>query len=385
MTSTTDCDICSADGDDIELVAGRGELPWTQIHDWITLSGIPAESVFAYVVLKMHLNRQTGRVNPGTVRLAAILGMARSDKVARAIRPLVAIGAVEVQPYGMPRRNRYIVHSIPKKDYTGPVSLGQWAKIHESELVDERDRQAQKAERMRNRRSAPVPPESGVQEDEGTQNTRSAPVPLISGVQVPPKSGGHVPPKSGVEPDVVQPDVVEPDVAPPPPSSMAPGTPDGTEPQEEEATDDTENLTRTARSVLRHATTGLPTRRFPNRKQAETLVMLVVAALRAGWCPTDLAGHIGDGDLSSVTSVYAVLHHRLTNLGDAPELAVPMSLPGGGQARTRSVADTEADGFDWRTHAPHKTAASEQAKAQIHAHLRARRRADRSDAAVRGL
>lgn len=366
MTSTTqptsyDDDIHIAD-DDVEIVAGRGEMPWTQIHDWVILSGVGPASVGAYAVLKMHLNRLTGQLNPGTVRLAKLLGLSRADRVAALIRPLVKIGAVEVVAYGMPRRNRYIVHSMPPEGYEGPLTLGQWAKRHGKEINEERGRQAKKVEDWRNRRSAPVTPESGLQANPEEQ----APVTPESGLQVTPESGLHVTPKSGLEPDEGEPDGVEPDVAPPPPPSRAADVAAGGKPEEEEERNHELDLVEAARTVLRRATTGLPSALMPDRTQAGRLLDLTADALRSGWAADALVRRIGAGDLRQVDSVFAVLQHRLTHLEGMADLVAdraPAERP-----HTTAAASVGRDGFDWRTHQARRTESS----ARIFAELQAR-------------
>lgn len=366
MTSTTqsspyDDDIHVAD-DDVEIVAGRGELPWTQVHDWVILSGVGPASVGAYAVLKMHLNRLTGQLNPGTVRLAKLLGLSRADRVAALIRPLVQIGAVEVVAYGMPRRNRYIVHSMPPEGYEGPLTLGQWAKRHGQEITDERGRQAQRVEEWRNRRSATVTPESGLQADQEDP----ALVTPKSGLQVTPESGLHVTPKSGLEPDEGEPDEVEPDVAPPPVSSRDADASAGGKPQEEEERNHELDLVEAARTVLRQVTTGLPSALMPDRTQAGRLLTLATDALRAGWSADVLARRVGAGDLRQVDSVFAVLQHRLVHLGDPSDLVsdrAPTERP-----HTMSAVFAGQDGFDWRTHQASRTRDT----AKIFADLQAR-------------
>lgn len=367
MTTTTyDDDISSASGDEIEIVAGRGDLPWTQVHDWVALSGVGNASIAAYLFLKMHLNRQTGLVNPGTVRLAALLGLPRADKVAAVIRPLVTIGAVEVKTYGMPRRNRYIVHSLPPADYDGPLSLGQWAKIHASQLDDERKKHAKKAENARNRRSGPVTPDSGLLETDQDDS----PVTPNLGLQVTPDSGVHVAPDSGLEPDVGEPDVGEPDVVPPPPPSVGPDPTavvdarDEEEEEEEMRPEQDADLTEAAREVLRRTTAGLSPARFPNRVQAGHLVALVAAALRSGWKADDLAHQLGEGDLAKANSIYAVIRHRIGALDVPP---------------TRSVSDCHTMSPDpsWRDPRPPATDASADARVFARMVAKSRKRPER--------
>jgi hypothetical protein len=348
-TARFDDDISAADGDEIEIVFGRGELPWTQVHDWVALSGIGTASIAAYLFLKMHLNRHTGLVNPGTVRLAALLGLPRADKVAAVIRPLVKIGAVEVKTYGMPRRNRYIVHSLPPDNYAGPLSIGQWTKTHASKIDQERQKHAKKAQEARNRRSDPVTTNTGLL-DEGQTDSSVAPE---SGLQVAPESGVHVPPDSGLEPDVAQPDVE------PPPPVVGSVTTVVLDARDEEEEQNQQNPIQIARDVLRRVTTGLSSARLPNHEQAGHLISFTVDALRAGWHPDDLVRRIGDGDLTRVDSVYAVLRHRIGSLGAPTERRGPTHISEVDKPHTMSPDAS------WRESSSKATPASDEARRLI--------------------
>ena len=92
-------------------------------------------------------------------------------------------------------------------------------------------------------------------------------------------------------------------------------------PVDDREEEDLKIITDEARNALRVATTGVPAHRIPNRDQAGQLVTLAVEVLRSGWRSVDLARYLGDGDLTSAQSVFAVLRHRLQNVPDAPAAA----------------------------------------------------------------
>jgi hypothetical protein len=143
----------------------------------------------------------------------------------------------------------------------------------------------------------------------------------------------------------------------PPPAPSSPATlyvVQDHDKEEEEAEGEKSDLADAARYVLRRATAGLAPARLPNQEQASRLLDRTIDALRAGWEARDLAVRLGDGDLSQVTSVYAVLSHRLRpeNLGDAPGPRV---------VEARRPHTMSASG-SWRDPSGPRTAASEGAR-----------------------
>lgn len=94
-----------------------------------------------------------------------------------------------------------------------------------------------------------------------------------------------------------------------------------------------------ARTVLRRVTTGLPAAKMPTDRQAGHLVSLAVDALHRGWTSSDLVRRVGDGDLTKVDSVYAVLQYRFSQLG-APVLAAVSTS-------TERPSEQRND-YDWR-------------------------------------
>jgi hypothetical protein len=133
--------------------------------------------------------------------------------------------------------------------------------------------------------------------------------------------------------------------------------------------EDSKIITDDARDALRRATTGVPAHRMPNRDQAGQLVTLAVDVLRSGWRPVDLARYLGDGDLTTAQSVYAVLRHRLQNVPDAPASRAPSTT-------SRSVSD-ERDWRQTRTSTSASVAARERARLVAAGRTRAGNGSDR--------
>ncbi|MEV6693383.1 hypothetical protein AB0M35_18125 [Micromonospora sp. NPDC051196] len=205
---------------DVELKRGRESPQWTDVHDWVALSGVSPGALALYVVLRMHVNRQRGddEVTTSTLTLAVLMGLSRGDKVKGYLDELVAVGAVDIDRGGLHRRNTYTVHQLPPEGYTGKVTLKAWYDEHRALLAlkraDEkakRDARRTRAKEKKEQVSA-VAPESGEQADEPVTPDRGEPVH--------PDRGEPVTPNSGREPNDVEPDDVEPP-SPPSPSSAA--------------------------------------------------------------------------------------------------------------------------------------------------------------------
>lgn len=115
----------------IEVAPGR-RAPYTQLGDWVALSGIDDHAKALYWHLSMHINTERGdrEVWPRREELADLAGFKRPQSVDRYIADLVAIGAVEVWTIryanGMRTRSRYVVHAAPPPGYTGPTTLAEW-------------------------------------------------------------------------------------------------------------------------------------------------------------------------------------------------------------------------------------------------------------------
>ncbi|MFD7001677.1 hypothetical protein ACFWA5_36870 [Streptomyces mirabilis] len=113
----------------LEVSLGR-RAPFTQVGDWVLLSGADSDARTLYWALSAHLNtsRDDNEVWPGLLTLARILGLKKPENVAKYMLQLEVIGAIEVirSTTGLVRRNRYIVHQTPPVDYRGPRSIGDW-------------------------------------------------------------------------------------------------------------------------------------------------------------------------------------------------------------------------------------------------------------------
>lgn len=74
-----------------------------------------------------------------------------------------------------------------------------------------------------------------------------------------------------------------------------------------------------ARAVMRRACEGVDALRLPNAAERGSLVEQVVAMLDAGWAAEQLAARLtGMGSLATAASPYAVLMHRLRQVGPPP-------------------------------------------------------------------
>ncbi|MFF9409860.1 hypothetical protein ACF1B0_30700 [Streptomyces anandii] len=113
----------------LEVSLGR-RAPFTQVGDWVLLSGVDSDARTLYWALSAHLNasREDNEVWPGLLTLARILGLKKPENVSKYILQLEVIGAVEVlrSSTGLVRRNRYIVHQTPPAGYSGPQSMADW-------------------------------------------------------------------------------------------------------------------------------------------------------------------------------------------------------------------------------------------------------------------
>ncbi|MDB5910357.1 MAG: hypothetical protein JWP34_4471 [Massilia sp.] len=115
-------------GTDMEIRAGR-RAPFTQVADWVALSGITARAQALYLHLAMHVNQAADDdlVWPSRQTLAVRLKFGQAKTVDRYLRELAAIGAVDITTgriaNGMRARNTYTVHATPPPGYTGPRSM----------------------------------------------------------------------------------------------------------------------------------------------------------------------------------------------------------------------------------------------------------------------
>ncbi|MGW5609480.1 hypothetical protein ACWEWI_25960 [Streptomyces sp. NPDC003753] len=129
----------------LEVSLGR-RAPFTQVGDWVLLSGADSDARTLYWALSAHLNasRDDNEVWPGLLTLARILGLKKPENVSKYMLQLEVIGAIEVirSTTGLVRRNRYIVHQTPPADYCGPRSMADWYALSRAapdETPEERD------------------------------------------------------------------------------------------------------------------------------------------------------------------------------------------------------------------------------------------------------
>ncbi|MGR6975223.1 hypothetical protein ACU639_37565 [Streptomyces cynarae] len=129
----------------LEVSLGR-RAPFTQVGDWVLLSGADSDARTLYWALSAHLNtsRDDNEVWPGLLTLARILGLKKPENVSKYMLQLEVIGAIEVirSTTGLIRRNRYIVHQTPPVDYCGPRSMADWYALNRAvpdETPEERD------------------------------------------------------------------------------------------------------------------------------------------------------------------------------------------------------------------------------------------------------
>lgn len=299
------------DGADVDLRPGRQSAAYTDVSDWVGLSGVSPQAHSLYVKLRMHVNQKRGdtKVWPGTDTLAALMTRGRGDKIAPWLQELVDIGAIEIQRFGMPRRSIYIIHSLPADDYVGPTTIGQWYAIHRPLLAIAREAEKTKrdARRAKKRKRDAVDPISGEQ-------ASGTPVDPESGEQVDPESGEHVTPESGGEQGRRELDEVEQS----PPPSPEPAAPDPVGVREEEpASPDVEELD-LARDIMALVASDAPEEIRPRGWQVGKLTKAIAAKLVEGWPPNRLEDELGAGSFRGADSAYAVIDSRVKKLGPPP-------------------------------------------------------------------
>ena len=109
-----------------ELTLGR-RAPFSQLGDWVNLSGIASAAKDAYWVMFMHAFNEGDIVQSPREVLALLSGAKQSRTVDPYIRQLEAIGASSVARHRpdkeLKARNRYTVHQTPPTAYDGPRSI----------------------------------------------------------------------------------------------------------------------------------------------------------------------------------------------------------------------------------------------------------------------
>ncbi|WP_372672618.1 hypothetical protein [Amycolatopsis kentuckyensis] len=108
---------------------GRG-FPYTTVGQWVLLADLPSQSKTLYALLRMHVNGQRGDDTcwPTQATLAGLMGLKKATDVGKYTKPLVELGAVEIEvvrwgPNRMYKRHIYTVHEAPPVTFTGHASL----------------------------------------------------------------------------------------------------------------------------------------------------------------------------------------------------------------------------------------------------------------------
>lgn len=114
----------------VELIAGR-RAPYSQLGDWVMLSGASAQACKLYWIYVAHINRSRGdnRVWPKREDLAELLGSS-VDTVDRYNKELSKLGALDIiarrYSNNLRARNAYRVHETPPAGYAGPLGLSDF-------------------------------------------------------------------------------------------------------------------------------------------------------------------------------------------------------------------------------------------------------------------
>lgn len=106
------------------LKAGRRTQRFVITPHWVVFSGASAPAQALYTALQAHVNgeREDGLAWPGMDVLAQILGYRHRQSIAKFVKELVTLGAIDVtvQKWAKGRRNIYTVHETPPDGYQGP-------------------------------------------------------------------------------------------------------------------------------------------------------------------------------------------------------------------------------------------------------------------------
>ncbi|MEU2086539.1 hypothetical protein ABZ569_32290 [Streptomyces albus] len=133
----------------LEVSVGR-RAPYTQLGDWLLLSGASREARTLYWALSAHISvsRDDNEVWPSLATLARIVGVKKPDNLTPYMLELEVLGAVDVlrSVGGLRSRNRYIVHQTPPPGYRGVHSLGEWYALNKTSwnetAADRKEREA---------------------------------------------------------------------------------------------------------------------------------------------------------------------------------------------------------------------------------------------------
>lgn len=193
--------------------AGR-KFGYATIGEWVPLcTELSDRAVRIYCLLRAHgaSSSEAARAWPAQKTLAEMLGIKKTDGIAKAIQELVDVGAVQVEMTKTTtgRRNVYIVNEPPPEGYNrGPNDNVDFYKIREER-----------------RRSEGVTPQQGVTPQKGVMGH-------------PPTRGDGSPPSRGSEPTQVEPPEAEPETTA---DAAAAGPPSG-EPLPSEKLDHLESV-----------------------------------------------------------------------------------------------------------------------------------------------
>ena len=291
----------------IEIAAGR-RAPYTQLADWVALSGISDHAKALYWHLKMHVNVERGdfEVWPRKELLAAWMQIKQARRIDPYIDELVRIGAIEVYrrryANGMRARNRYVVHDTPPPGYTGPTSLAEWYARHNS--AEDETSQSRVCARQ------PVVPSRAPRSAVQGTTARPAQTDAVAGQPVVPSraprsaiQGTSVVPSRALEQDEVQPDE--------PAASRASGAADA---EQQQAASPRKTRDRAAcedqAAAILERLPAADRKRMGSYHQAR-LVRRLADLIEAGSDPGALAEYV-TADLSGpMVSLYAVITARL--------------------------------------------------------------------------
>lgn len=190
--------------DEIELRTGRTGPAYTEVHDWVALSGVSPTAGFLYNLLRMHVNRRRGdnEVWLSQLTLAVLCSLSRGDKLKPYLDELVGIEAIDITRGGLHRKNAFTVHSLPPAGYAGPLDIKEWHERNKAKVQEKRA--AEKATRDARRAKKAVTPKTG-----------EHPVTPKTGEPVTPEAGQPVTPSTGREPKEREPKEREPTKTPP--------------------------------------------------------------------------------------------------------------------------------------------------------------------------
>jgi hypothetical protein len=122
--------------EEVVFELGR-RAPYSQVGDWVMLSGVDPKASALYWFLYAHVNQKRGdsEVWPGKEIQAVFMKLSRGDKVDPYLKQLVGINAIEIRrermANGMRTRNKYTIHQQPPEGYAGPRSMKDWYQIHD--------------------------------------------------------------------------------------------------------------------------------------------------------------------------------------------------------------------------------------------------------------